>query len=434
MTTIDQVIAANEAFITAVQDHESIFPRKKHGGFSIALEEAQEDAAEGSKKTIIQRFVAFIKRIKDWFLGLFKKREQEGKDSPKIVEDISKKEMDNIREVHEQCAMAAKRAEDTAAKMGIDIINKVNSKSKDVQKQTQELLDELATKAAKVNAEKPVASEEPKTKANSEAPTRFETLSARMVALAMLKDIKPGIVKLLDNKAFEIYSRDKNKLNSLAWVREAVNYGEFRTQAKELSECIIKVSAIISSISTWRDADELNVKVPDFDFKFGSTEMTVESLKTLAEKHFEHSVQTWLGLTAGGVISALRNAEKTLDQRIASIDEKDISEKNPELIENLKALMSLINEVSAARIKFNKVVDYGASMAKYITDCDAAIISFAKNKESFKPLVNVDSIKARSKAVSADIVEEVLLGELRDHAIAILSDNLLGRKNGHYND
>lgn len=434
MTTIDQVIAANEAFITAVQDHESIFPRKKHGGFSIALEEAQEDAAEGSKKTIIQRFVAFIKRIKDWFLGLFKKREQEGKDSPKIVEDISKKEMDNIREVHEQCAMAAKRAEDAAAKMGIDIVNKVNSKSKDVQKQTQELLDELATKAAKVNAEKPVASEEPKTKANSEAPTTFETLSARMVALAMLKDIKPGIVKLLDDKAFEIYSRDKNKLNSLAWVREADNPGEFRTKVKELNECIIKVSAIISSISTWRDADELNVKVPDFDFKFGSTEMTVESLKTLAEKHFEHSVQTWLGLTARGVISALRNSEKTLDQRIASIDEKDISEKNPELIENLKALMSLINEVSAARIKFNKVVDYGASMAKYITDCDAAIISFAKNKESFKPLVNVDSIKARSKAVSADIVEEVLLGELRDHAIAILSDNLLGRKNGHHND
>lgn len=434
MTTIDQVIAANEAFITAVQDHESIFPRKKHGGFSIALEEAQEDAAEGSKKTIIQRFVAFIKRIKDWFLGLFKKREQEGKDSPKIVEDISKKEMDNIREVHEQCAMAAKRAEDAAAKMGIDIVNKVNSKSKDVQKQTQELLDELATKAAKVNAEKPVASEEPKTKANSEAPTTFETLSARMVALAMLKDIKPGIVKLLDDKAFEIYSRDKNKLNSLAWVREADNPGEFRTKVKELNECIIKVSAIISSISTWREADELNVKVPDFDFKFGSTEMTVESLKTLAEKHFEHSVQTWLGLTAGGVISALRNSEKTLDQRIASIDEKDINEKNPELIENLKALMSLINEVSAARIKFNKVVDYGASMAKYITDCDAAIISFAKNKESFKPLVNVDSIKARSKAVSADIVEEVLLGELRDRAISILSDNLLGRKNGHHND
>ena len=93
MTTIDQVVAAHEALAVAVENYTAAYKGQtvsRNGRFSAALEEAQEDSTNQAKKTMWERFKAFLARIREWFKKLFSKQEADGKTAKDTAEKISK--------------------------------------------------------------------------------------------------------------------------------------------------------------------------------------------------------------------------------------------------------------------------------------------------------------------------------------------------------
>lgn len=90
MTTIDQVIAANEELTLAIEHLSSKCTPLSFKGMSAALEEAQEDSKEQAKEGVWAKFKAFLARIKEWFMGLFKKRESKLDELAKMEADIKK--------------------------------------------------------------------------------------------------------------------------------------------------------------------------------------------------------------------------------------------------------------------------------------------------------------------------------------------------------
>lgn len=93
MTTIDQVVAAHEALAVAVENYTAAYKDQtacRNGRFSAALEEAQEDSTDQAKKTMWERFKAFLARIREWFKKLFSKQEADGKTAKDTAEKINK--------------------------------------------------------------------------------------------------------------------------------------------------------------------------------------------------------------------------------------------------------------------------------------------------------------------------------------------------------
>lgn len=79
MTTIEQVIQANEDLSLAIETYASACKPLKFKGMSFALEEAQGDGKEQAKKSVFERLRAFVKRIIDWAVGLFSKSKDDVK-------------------------------------------------------------------------------------------------------------------------------------------------------------------------------------------------------------------------------------------------------------------------------------------------------------------------------------------------------------------
>ena len=103
MTTIDQVVAAHEALAVAVENYTTAYKGQtasRNGRFSAALEEAQEDSTDQAKKTMWDRFKAFLARIREWFKKLFSKQEEEGK----TVKDTSEKISENAEKLKKSVA------------------------------------------------------------------------------------------------------------------------------------------------------------------------------------------------------------------------------------------------------------------------------------------------------------------------------------------
>lgn len=90
MTTIDQVVQANDSLVSAIEAYAASCKPLKNKGISAALEEAQGDVKEGAKQSLWERFRAFIKRLVDWAMGLFSKNKDQLKDKAKKAADDSK--------------------------------------------------------------------------------------------------------------------------------------------------------------------------------------------------------------------------------------------------------------------------------------------------------------------------------------------------------
>lgn len=92
MTTIDQVILAENALNSAMEEYVSAVAAAKprnYKGLSFAMEEAIGDTQEEAKKTMWERFKAFVKRIVDWLLARFKKvGEKKATEAEKFEEEL----------------------------------------------------------------------------------------------------------------------------------------------------------------------------------------------------------------------------------------------------------------------------------------------------------------------------------------------------------
>lgn len=111
MATIDDVIQANEDLSLAIETYASACKPLKFKGMSFAMEEAQEDSKDQAKEGVWAKFKAFIKRIKDWFMGLFKKRKEKLDQIEELEKKVDvKKEMDFSSRMEEALKEASKPA------------------------------------------------------------------------------------------------------------------------------------------------------------------------------------------------------------------------------------------------------------------------------------------------------------------------------------
>lgn len=113
MTTIAQVIEANERLNAAIENYTAMRDvRPMVGRISFALEEAQEDAKADAKKTMLQRFKEMVRRVIEWFKNLFKKKQKEGT----TVEDLTAKAKQASKSADDAVQSATQKAQENIEK------------------------------------------------------------------------------------------------------------------------------------------------------------------------------------------------------------------------------------------------------------------------------------------------------------------------------
>lgn len=122
MSTIDQVVAAHEAFASAISDYETTSNGFKFKGMSFALEEAQEDTDGQKKEGLLARLRALLTRFISWMKSFFSKERAETKArDDKVKEKYEKKKAEGFYEAVE---LIVKRAEtDPAAHAYLEKVN-----------------------------------------------------------------------------------------------------------------------------------------------------------------------------------------------------------------------------------------------------------------------------------------------------------------------
>lgn len=91
MNHIDQIIAANEELVLAIEAYEQNTNIVGFGKISFALEEAVSDEGVQKKKTLIEKFKSFIGTIIKWVISLFSKSNKEVKNAQDIVREHEEK-------------------------------------------------------------------------------------------------------------------------------------------------------------------------------------------------------------------------------------------------------------------------------------------------------------------------------------------------------
>lgn len=115
MTTIAQVIEANESLNAAIENYNAMrVVRPMVGRISFALEEAQGDAKEDAKQGMWQRLLAFLKRIWEFVTGAKKKRKEAGTDAESVAARTEEVFKENARKTEEavKTAEQAKKADE----------------------------------------------------------------------------------------------------------------------------------------------------------------------------------------------------------------------------------------------------------------------------------------------------------------------------------
>ena len=124
MTTIDQVLSADKALSSALEEFTSVCIASKPSGFkgmSFAMEEAVTDVKENARQSLWERFKAFVRRIIDWFATRFKKLGEKKKtEAEKFEEELEESNarwkasldetMENLRKSNEEFMKRAKPA------------------------------------------------------------------------------------------------------------------------------------------------------------------------------------------------------------------------------------------------------------------------------------------------------------------------------------
>lgn len=114
MNTIDSIVAANEELTLAIENFNACAKPMSFGRISFALEEAQGDAKEDAKKTLWERFKAFLARIVSFFTSMRKKRKEAGTDSDSVSNKAEEVFKENARKTEEavKTAQEAKKADE----------------------------------------------------------------------------------------------------------------------------------------------------------------------------------------------------------------------------------------------------------------------------------------------------------------------------------
>ena len=284
MNTIDQVVAANEELVAALEHFNNVSAPFSFKGMSFALEEAQEDSKDQAKEGVWAKFKAFIKRIKDWFMGLFKKR----KEKLDRIEELEKKvDVEMERDFSSRMEKALKEASKTA----------FNAKRGDIERATKVIIRKILA-------------------------NKFSSDYADIMRIVM-SDTSSGDSNKIGRKIADAFSEVTGRLDSFGRVltkidsEEKLGHGGY----EEINESIKVVNAIIAGTDAgkaWVD----NVQ-----------NHSVEEMVSAYKRYCGFVVDINSGLNS----RSLRNIERSLSNVTEQIDRFAAEGKGtPEVLESIR--------------------------------------------------------------------------------------------------
>lgn len=112
-TTLDQVIAANEELVLAIEGFEQDVRPMGFGKISFALEEAQDDVKEEKKKSIMAKFMEYVTRFFKWIRSLFSNKKEK-------VQESMEKTQETVKEMSEEQKKFRQEMEEAEAKHNLN--------------------------------------------------------------------------------------------------------------------------------------------------------------------------------------------------------------------------------------------------------------------------------------------------------------------------
>lgn len=284
MSTIDQVVAASENLSLAIEAYHAACTPLKLRGFSFAMEEAQEDGKEQAKATAWERFKAFIKRIKDWFMGLFKKRqseldkiEQQEAQIKKFISDWKKN--DPLKDTMDKFRADMEKSRNEIQERWGESLNKMrdNMKARDAEraaeaKRRQEAQTEADAKTAADNKQR----EEEFAKQQGELRAKMQEAHKVFAAKRseILEAAKASVDELLRKKFSSEIPSVMKIVMSVEGSGDDVALGrEILTYLDEAKVRIVRIDRILLNLSKGQDSG-----VKDYE---DGTKINIEKLKDI---------------------------------------------------------------------------------------------------------------------------------------------------------
>lgn len=421
MTTIDQVVAANESLLAAIEQHQTFFQGKSHKSMSFALEQAGDDSEKESKKGIIARFMAFIKRIIDWFRNLRKKREDSGNDEATAAKTLEEKAKANTDAVVAACKKATKDA------------GKSPSEDPDkIGKETRDILNDIA----KNSKQQPQSPAQPETKPEEKAPApaaaqatqtekpiekKVDAISRFTISTAVASEVVT-IEKEVIKKIVEKYNTNPSAGEMVLALSTNKLHQGFQDNLTNIRKAMHELNLLISSVDTWNSPSEKKVVIPEFTIEIQKKPLTEQELKGL-DGTGVYYVARAIGVLNSGGVTNFRIMEKDFDARIEKLN-LDRFADSPELVENIKNINESIAKVTALRSKVNQFLDKLISVAKHIVQCDEALTKALQSHS----LMSEISDKIAKSITGAGEAEHKLVSEIvNKYALSYLSEHMLSR-------